>query len=318
MPTKRSPRKGSLQYWPRKRAKRNRARVRSRVISKEKGLVGFGGYKVGMVHGMIIDNRPGSLTKGSVISMPITVIECPALRVYGVNFYKNAVLSSTFVSVKNTKELSRLIPVPKKTKRKIEDFKAEDYDDIRLIVYSQPRMTGIGKKKPEMFELALGGNIEEKFAFAKESIGKDINLKDVMKEGQLVDVHCITKGKGFQGTVKRFGVSIKSHKSEKTKRGVGNLGAWTPKHTSWRVPQPGKMGCHQRTEYNKWVLKISDRFEEINPKGGFLNYGIVKNPYLLIKGSVAGSRKSFVILTKAIRPNKKIPKEAPVIKRIVR
>jgi large subunit ribosomal protein L3 len=320
MPTTRSPRKGSLQFWPRKVADRIRLRTKAKA---ERGLVGFAGYKVGMVHAMVIDNRAGSLTKGSTISMPLTVIECPALRVFGINFYKKTThglaLSSTFVSTKNTKELSRLVSIPKNTKKKLDDYKAEDYEDIRLMVYTQPKTAGFGKKRPEMFELGLGGKINDQLAFAKENLGKELKVMDVLKPGQLVDAHCLTKAKGFQGPVKRFGVAVRKHKSEKTKRGPGSLGPWCGQgHIMWRVAHAGRMGHHQRTEYNKWVIKIGEKLEEINPKSGFLNYGVVKNPYLLVCGSVGGPRKSLVIFTNSIRPRKNIPKEAPVIKTVVK
>ncbi|RUA19603.1 MAG: 50S ribosomal protein L3, partial [Flavobacteriia bacterium] len=74
--------------------------------------------------------------------------------------------------------------------------------------------------------------------------------------------------KGFQGPVKRHGVSLRSHKSEKTIRGPGNLGAWTG-NRSWTVAHAGQTGYHLRTEWNKWVLKIGDNPEEVNRKGGF-------------------------------------------------
>jgi large subunit ribosomal protein L3 len=86
----------------------------------------------------------------------------------------------------------------------------------------------------------------------------------------------------------------------------------------WRVAHAGRMGHHQRTEYNKWIAKIGEKPADINPKGGFLNYGVVKNPYLLIKGSVTGPRKGFIIMTNSIRPCRNVPKEAPVIKVIVK
>ena len=76
------------------------------------------------------------------------------------------------------------------------------------------------------------------------------------------------------------------------------------------------MGFHQRTEYNKWLLKISDKPEEINPKGGFVNFGFVKNNYLMLKGSIGGSKKRAVIITDTIRPNKKILNKVPEIKYI--
>ena len=54
----------------------------------------------------------------------------------------------------------------------------------------------------------------------------------------------------------------------------------------------GQTGFHQRTEFNKRVLKISHPEEdEITPSGGFLHYGEVRNSYVLIEGSVPGPLK---------------------------
>ena len=64
MPTKKSPRKGSLQFWPRKRAKKFLPRVNWNAINSEKELKGFIGYKVGMVSVSVKDNSPDSRTKG--------------------------------------------------------------------------------------------------------------------------------------------------------------------------------------------------------------------------------------------------------------
>ena len=59
--------------------------------------------------------------------------------------------------------------------------------------------------------------------------------------------------------------------------------------------------------FNKKVLKIAsaDEVDQINPDGGFIKYGLVKNDYILIKGSVPGPSKRLVILRQAIRPTKK-------------
>ena len=56
MPTKRWPRRGSLQYWPRKRAKSPVARVKAWANVKDPILLGFAGYKAGMTHVMAVDN----------------------------------------------------------------------------------------------------------------------------------------------------------------------------------------------------------------------------------------------------------------------
>jgi len=143
-------------------------------------------------------------------------------------------------------------------------------------------------------------------------MGKEIKVNDVFTEGQQIDTHAITKGKGYQGPVKRFGINIRSHKSEKTKRGPGNVGSWTGNRSS-PVPHAGQMGFHQRTEYNKQILKISDEVQKVNVKGGFLRYGEVRNQYMILKGSITGPSKRLIKMTQAIRQNKKVPKDAPQI-----
>jgi len=63
---------------------------------------------------------------------------------------------------------------------------------------------------------------------------------------------------------------------------------------------PGQMGYHKRTEPNKRIMKLGAP-AEINPKGGFTHYGLLKNDYLLVKGSLAGPVKRLVRLRRAAR-----------------
>lgn len=321
MPHLNNPRRGTLQFRPRKRAIRTFARVRSWPALKEAKPLGFAGYKVGMTHIFITDNKSTSMTKGEDISIPVTIIECPPLKTASINFYKRSINGIELVSALATKELNkelgRTLSLPKNVKKKIEDFKPQEYDDIRLLVYTQPRLTTIGKKKPEVFELALGGKIEEKFDYAKEKLGKEIKVEEVLQEGHQIDTRAVTKGKGLQGAVKRHGVTLRSHKSEKGARGPANLGAWTG-NRSWTVAHPGQMGYHQRTELNKWLVKIGTDPEEINRIGGFKRYGIVKNNYILLRGSVQGPTKRMIMLTNPLRTTKKNPQQAPSVQYVVK
>jgi len=307
MPSIHNPRRGSLQFWPRCRARRPYAKISSWPKTAEIKILGFAGYKAGMTHVMLDDNNPGSLTKGENILSPVTIIECPPLKPYSIRFYKktnNGLKIISEIFAKDTdKNLKRKIKASKK-----ENKAPEDFDDLRLIAYTQPSLIGL-KKKPELFELGIGGkDNKERLSYAQGLLAKDIKISDVFKENQFMDTRSITKAKGFQGAVKRFGVRIRQHKAEKTKRGVGTLGAWTPKKTSWTVAQAGKMGFHQRTEHNKISLKIGSDPKEINPKGGFLNYGLIKNDYIILKGSVAGSRKRLITITEPVRAPNKVPK----------
>ena len=72
----------------------------------------------------------------------------------------------------------------------------------------------------------------------------------------MTDILGITRGKGFQGSVKRWGVKLLTHKNSKHRRMIGTLGPKSPGYVRPTVPQAGQMGYHQRTEYNKRILKI--------------------------------------------------------------
>ncbi|MBW2987258.1 50S ribosomal protein L3 [Candidatus Woesearchaeota archaeon] len=312
MPTKRYPRRGSLQFWPRKRAQRQAARIRNWASSNDNKLLGFAGYKAGMVDVHFIDTRKTSPTAKETLSVPCTIIECPPMRIFSVRFYKKTPygkrLSSEILNPKLDKTLAKTIKLPKKQKQLPEN--AEGYSDVRVNVYTQPKLAGFGKKKPEIFEIALGGaSAEDKLKLAKELLDKEITVNDVFKQGQLVDSHSVTTGKGFQGPVKRFGVKVRSHKSEKAKRaaviapeGYGKV--------AYTAPMPGKMGYHLRTEYNKWIVKLGTE-KDLKP---IHKYGNVKNHYLLLKGSIGGPKKRLVTLTEPIRPNKKLALPAPTLK----
>lgn len=299
------PRRGSLQVWPRKRANRPYARIRNWVKREETKVLGFIGYKVGMTHAIVKDNTQFSITKGQNISIPITILECPPLKVLSLRFYKQdfdglKIISEVF-SKNIDKEVKRKSPLNKKNNEIPKEF-----DDIRIVVYTKPSLTTVERKKPEIMELGIGGKtVNEKFEFLKNFLDKEIKVSDVFKNGQLIDVHGVTKGKGFQGTIKRFGVKRLRHKSKKKVRGIGTMGPWNPSKVRYSVPNTGKMGYHQRTEYNKLLLKISENPKEINQKGGFHRYGVIKNNYLLIKGSLPGTNKRPVLLTDPMRAPKR-------------
>lgn len=317
MSKRHAPRHGTLQFWPRRRAKREAARIRQWPQQKDAKPLGFLGYKAGMCHVIAIDNRPKSPSKGEDLALPATIIECPPLQVAAVNFYRHTIsgpqLAATIFSPAPDKELSRVLPLPKKVRKKLEDM--AEFDDLRLLVHTQPGATGIGTKKPKLAELAVGGTKEQKLSYAKEKLGREIRVDEVFREGAAVDIHAITKGKGFQGPVKRHGVMLRHHKSEKARR-ANVRGSWTgPK--MWTAPHSAKMGYNQRTEYNKWILRLGTAAKDINPSGGILHYGLIRNPYMLVKGSVSGPCKRVMTLTQPIRPNKNIPKEAPAIRTVV-
>ncbi len=318
MPSIRRPRHGSMAYSPRKRAKREVPHFTSwPEISEGPRLQAFAGYKAGMTHVILQDFNPHSTTAGQEIQVPVTVIEAPPMRVAAVRLYRESsegLKAWGEIWAKGLeRELSGRLPLPKGggPDDAWANLDLSNVDEVRVLTCTQPRLVkGVPKKNPDLMETRVGGGtIEERIEYAKSILGKEVALRDFAKEGRLLDVAAITKGKGFQGAVKRWGIKILSHKDSKIRRRVGTLGTFTPGYVRPTVPQAGQMGYHQRTEYNKLVLKIGDNGEEITPQGGFVRYGEVRNSYLVVKGSVPGPCKRLVRLRDPMRAEKARPVE---------
>lgn len=310
MSKKSGPRHGSLQFYPRVRAKRILPRGKwNSIFSEGVGLLGFIGYKVGMKSAFVKDNTPNSLTKGQRITLPVTIIECPTIKIFSVRFYKDNKVVGEVLNENIDKELKKKIKLPKKKNKKIDSFKEEDFDDIRVIVYSQVKKTGI-KKKPNISEIGLSGSVSEKLNFVKNNLSKEISIRDVLNEG-VIDIRGVTKGKGTQGPTKRFGLSLKSHKSEKGVRGPGSGGSWHPARVEFMQPMAGQMGFFTRVVYNNKIIDINNiKEKDINPKQGFRHFGKIKTDYIIVHGSIQGPAKRPLLITVALRPIKKQTKKS--------
>ena len=305
MPTRKSPRKGSLQFWPRKRATKFLPRVNWDAINSGKNLKGFICYKAGMTSAYVKDNTPDSMTKGRNIAIPVTILECPPMKIFSVRFYKDNKVVKEILAENLDKELKRKVKIPKeKVSKKIEDIKEESYDGLKIICYSVVKKTGL-KKKPDLSEIGLNGNLEEKMSFIKENLNKEISVFDIFEKAQLVDLRGLTKGKGFSGPVKRFGIQLKVRKSEKGRRRPGSLGPWHPARVTFRVPMAGQLGMFTRVAYNKKIINIYHSEGRFNMK----NYGDIKTDYILVKGSVQGPAKRQLLITAPLRETKHTKKE---------
>ena len=86
-----------------------------------------------------------------------------------------------------------------------------------------------------------------------------------------------------------------------------------PPRVLYTVPRAGQLGFFQRIEYNKRIIKVGENGEEITPKGGFVNYGVIRGDYILIKGSIPGPVKRLIRLRVAARPPRVAPETAPQI-----
>jgi len=322
-----APRHGSLAYLPRHRAKRLVARIRfwPKIQADTPRLLGFVGYKAGMTHVFKIEDRKRSPNFGREVMAPATILETPpilvcAVRAYTKNLYGTQSLSEAWMK-DPPDDLEKIFALPEefKTEESLKNIEANlaEVTKIRVFAITQPKQTSLSKKKPDIAEIEVGGGtIQKQFEYATGLLGKTITSTELFKDGQFVDIAAISTGKGFQGPVKRWGVTILQAKGRKTKRGVATLGPWNPHHVMYSVPRAGQMGFHQRTEYNKRILKIGADGKEVTPKGGFLRYGLVNGSYMMLEGTIAGTEKRPIRLRCPARPPRGFGEEPPQITQI--
>ena len=121
------------------------------------------------------------------------------------------------------------------------------------------------------------------------NVGDEIKA-DIFAAGEKLDITGTTKGKGFQGVIKRFGQSRgpMGHGSQ-YHRGVGSLGTLLPMHVLKGKKLPGHMGHKLVTVQNLEVVEID-----------------LENNIILVKGNVPGPKKSLVIIKSAIKHEGKV------------
>jgi large subunit ribosomal protein L3 len=322
-----APRHGSLAYLPRKRSEHPAARIRfwPKLESDTPRLLSFTAFKAGMTQVFTIEDRKRSPDFGKEVIRPATVLETPAMIVVAMKAYTRNVYGLQTLAEAWMKdppdELKRVLTVPEtfKTEEALKGIEQSlgETVNIRVVALTQPRQSNVPKKKPDIAEIEIGGGtIRQQFEYARSLLGKTVTPPEIFREGQFVDVASLSKGRGFQGPVKRWGVTILQAKGRKTKRGIATLGPWNPHHVMYSIARAGQMGYHQRTEYNKRILKIGKDGNEINPRGGFLRYGLIRGPYMLVAGSIAGTEKRSVRLRCPARPPGSSAEEPPQITHI--
>jgi len=311
-----------MSYSPRKRARNPKGRVGYwPQLNGEPSLAGFAGYKAGMTHLFYIEDRQRVPEYGQEVKSAATVIDTPPMLVTAIRAYKktqDGLQAMTEAWMQNQpRDLQRRItfatdPRPDEKFSEI-DKNIDNIAELRIIAATQPKLASIPQIAPDLFEIPItGGSIEDQITYAKGLLGKTVTIEDVFAPGEGIDVIAVTKGKGFQGPVKRWGIRILSHKSRKQKRAVASIGPWVPRSVFPQVPRAGQMGFHNRTEYNKRIMLMGSDNERINPSSGFKNYGFVDGEYLLLKGSVAGPAKRLIKLRKTVRKTD-YPEEAPQV-----
>lgn len=304
-------------------------------------LTAFLGYKAGMTHIVREVEKPGSKLHKKETCEPVTIIETPPMVIVGVvgyvktprglrtlgtvwaqhlseevrrRFYKNWCKSKKKAFAKYSKQYET--DEGKKTiQEKLEKLK-KYASVIRVLAHTQiTKMKGLKQKKAHLMEIQVnGGSIAQKVDYAYGFFEKQVPVEAVFQKDEMIDLIGVTKGKGYEGVVTRWGVTRLPRKTHRGLRKVACIGAWHPARVSFTVARAGQNGYHHRTEMNKKVYKIGktgqeshtaitefDRTEkDITPMGGFPHYGIVKSDYLMIKGGCVGPKKRVITLRQSL------------------
>ncbi|KAF2154280.1 60S ribosomal protein L3 [Myriangium duriaei CBS 260.36] len=296
------------------------------------------GYKAGMTTIVRDLDRPGAKLHKKEIVEACTVIETPPMIAVGVvgyietprglrsltsvwaehlsdevkrrfykNWYKSKKKAFTRYSKKHSESSGQSIT------RELERIK-KYCTVVRVLAHTQISKTPLKQKKAHLAEIQVnGGSVSEKVEFAHGLFEKSIDISSIFEQDEMIDVIAVTKGHGFQGVTSRWGTKKLPRKTHKGLRKVACIGAWHPAHVQWTVARAGQMGYHHRTSVNHKVYRIgkgddegnaSTEFDvskkQITPLGGFVRYGIVKNDFILLKGSVPGVKKRVMTLRKTM------------------
>lgn len=290
-------------------------------------LQAFAGYKAGMTNVMVVNDVPDSPREGMEESIGVTVIETPPMRVVAVRAYEQTpygLQPITEVWADDVDDdLERALNPPTgggDVERLEAALEAGEIDEVRVVTHTVPsQVSGIPRKRPDLMETRVGGgSVEDRLTYARELLAPDttVTVDDLYRPGEFLDVAAVTKGKGTQGPVKRWGVQMRKgkHARQGFRRRIGNLGPWNPSRVRSTVPQQGQTGFHQRTELNKRLLAIEDG-NTASVEGGYVNYGEIDGPHILIEGSIPGPQRRLVRFRPSIRP-KRQPRLDPEIRHV--
>lgn len=156
------------------------------------------------------------------------------------------------------------------------------FEDIREKLVNKPKKGHFAKAGVSAKRIVKEFRLENIDAY---EVGNEIKA-DIFEAGEKIDVSGVSKGKGFQGTIKRwnFHRGPMSHGS-KYHRAVGSMGAASfPSRTMKNKKMPGHMGNRKTTVMNLEVVKVMPE----------------KN-VILIKGGVPGANKSYVVIRNTIK-----------------
>jgi large subunit ribosomal protein L3e len=295
------------------------------------------GYKAGMTHIMRDVNKPGSKVHKKEVVEAVTVLETPPMVVVGVvgyietprgmrslttvwaqhlseevrrRFYKNWYRSKRKAF---TKYMKKAAEEPKKIEEELARMK-KHCQVIRVIAHTQIKLCKLRQKKAHVMEIQVnGGDVAAKVDFAKGLFEKQVPVSAVFSKDEMIDTIAVTRGKGYEDVVTRWGVSRLPRKTHRGLRKVACIGAWHPSRVRFTVARSGQNGYHHRTHINKKIYRIGKKDDatsasteadltekSITPMGGFPHYGIVNEDWVMLKGCVPGGKKRVITLRKSL------------------
>jgi large subunit ribosomal protein L3e len=341
------PRHGSLGFLPRKRTKHCSGKIKSFPKddqSKPPHLTAFLSFKAGMTHIVRDVDKPGSKLHKREVVEAVSILEAPPMMVVGFVGYVETprglrALTSVWAGHLSDECKRRFYKSWHKSKKKAftkyqkrwadaskegtpmaaEIARAKKYCQvIRAIVHTQVGKAKLGQKKAHIKEIQInGGNTEKKVDFVMGLFEQTVKVADVFSMDEMIDTIGVTKGKGFEGVVTRWGVTRLARKTHRGNRKVACVGCWHPARVQFQVPRSGQNGYHHRTEINKKIYRIGKALKDdpknaitetdltekaITPMGGFSHYGEINEDWVMVKGTVAGAHKRLITLRKSLLP----------------
>eukprot|EP01084_Bolivina_argentea_P141145 248061_1 len=212
---------------------------------------------------------------------------------------------------------------PLEVKRRL-DFIRSYCDVVRVIAHSQvKKLKNLKMKKAHIMEIQINGgsSINDKVKFGYSLFEKSIKIDSLFHENETIDTIAVTRGHGWKGVVNRWGVTRLPRKTHRGLRKVACIGSWHPARVQFNIAREGQKGYFHRTELHKKIYKIGKQInydengkainfeasteqdltsKNITPMGGFVGYGVVKQDFIMIKGTCPGVRKRPISLRKTI------------------
>jgi len=290
-----APRHGSMGFYPKKRSKRHRGKVKAFPkddSSKPCHLTAFIGYKAGMTHIVREADRPGSKVNKKEIVEAVTIIETPPMMCVGVvgyietprglralktvwaehigeecrrRFYKNWSKSKKKAFTKASKKWEDDLG-KKEIAKELNQIK-KYCSVVRLICHTQQKLLRRRQKKAHIMEIQInGGTVAQKVDWARDLFEKEVRCKSVFAKDEMIDCIGVTKGKGFKGVTSRWHTKKLPRKTHKGLRKVACIGAWHPSRIQYTVARAGQKGYHHRTEINKKIYDMRDGFHKKDGK----------------------------------------------------